>query len=87
MSCHVRQDPESRLRVLEIAVLDACFNNVEGCGDDEGGGGARDGGDEVLAPGGGVVVFKGVDVLFGPGGTAKELDWRLVKYIFLRLNF
>ena len=64
MSDHVADDLESTLRVFEIAVLYASLDNIEGCGDDERGRRAGDGGDEVLGPGGGVVVGEVVEVLF-----------------------
>ena len=38
---HVPQNPKPRFRVLEVTVLDACFDDVEGRGDEEGGSGSR----------------------------------------------
>ena len=49
---------------LEVAVLDAGLDDIERCGDDDGGATAEDRGDEVLCPGGFVVVGELVDVLF-----------------------
>jgi len=73
---HLPQYPEPALRVFEIPVLDARFDDVEGGGDEEGGGGAGDGGDEVLGPGCAVVVGEGVEVLFCGCGAAEELGGR-----------
>ena len=70
---HVGQDAEAALGVVEVAVLDAGLDHVEGGGDDEGGGGAGDGGDEVLEPGGFVVVLEGEEEFFCEGGAAEEL--------------
>lgn len=70
---HSRHDAHTALLDLEITVLNACFDDVEGCGDDDGGAGADDGGDEVLRPGCGVVVGEGEEVLFRCCGAAEEL--------------
>lgn len=48
--CHVRQDPESTLGVLEVPVLDASLDNVQRCRDDKGCRGTGDGCNEVLEP-------------------------------------
>ena len=67
---HVGQDPEAALGVLKVAVLDAGLDDVEGRGDDERCRGTGDGGDEVLEPGGLVVVFEVEEVLLGEGGAS-----------------
>lgn len=69
---HVLDDSEPGLGVLKVAVLDTGLDDVEGSGDDEGRGRTRDGGDEVLAPGGGVVVLQ-TESLLGKGGTTEKL--------------
>lgn len=53
---HLRHDLEAALGVVEVAVLDTGLDHVQGSGDDKGGASTGDGSDEVLAPGGLVVV-------------------------------
>lgn len=65
MSHHVGDDLEAALWVLEIPILDPGLDDVERGGDEERCSGTRDRGNEVLTPGGGVVVAKFVEVLFG----------------------
>lgn len=73
---HVRHNPESRLLGLEVAVLNTSLDDIERGGDDQRGRGTGDGGDEVLGPGGGVVVAQAVEVLLGCGTATEEL-WSL----------
>ena len=70
---HVRDNPETALGVLEVPVLDAGLNDIEGRGDDEGCAGTGDRSDEVLPPGSGVVVGELVEIFLGRGRTTKEL--------------
>ena len=58
---------------LEVRVLDAGLDGVEGGGDGDGGDRAGDGCDEVLAPGGLRVVLDTEDVVLGEGGSTEEL--------------
>ena len=58
--------------MIEVAVLDAGLDDVEGRGDDQRGRGAADGGDEVLRPRRRVVVVEPEDLLLGEGGAAEE---------------
>jgi hypothetical protein len=73
---HVGNDAEAGLGVLEVTVLDTGLDHVERGGDDQGGASTADGGDEVLRPGGGVVVLQFVDILLGESGTTEELSRR-----------
>jgi hypothetical protein len=73
---HVGNDAEAGLGVLEVAVLDTGLDHVERGGDDQGSAGTTDGSDEVLRPGGGIVVLEGVDVFLGECGTTEELSRR-----------
>lgn len=70
---HRAYNLKSRLRVLEISILDTGFDDIEGSGDDERSGGADDGSDEVLKVGGAVVIGEVVEVFFGEGGAAEKL--------------
>ncbi len=67
MPHHVSHDPETAFRILEVAVLDTGFDDIQGCGDDQRGRGTGDRGHEVLEPAGFVVVFEMVDELFCKG--------------------
>lgn len=69
---HAAHDPEPALRGLEVAVLDARLDDVQGRRHEQGGRRARDGGDEVLQEAGRVVVVESVQVLLGGGGAAEE---------------
>lgn len=71
---HVGHNPEAGLRVLEVAVLDAGLDHIEGCRDDQRGASTTDRGDEVLGPGGLVVVLQGVDVFLGESRATEELE-------------
>lgn len=62
--------------MLEVAVLDAGLDHVEGSGHDQGGTGTGDGGDEVLAPSGLVVLLQVIDILLGKGRSTEELKKR-----------
>ena len=70
---HVGQDAEAALGVVKVSVLDTGLDDVERGGHEERGRRAGDGGDEVLEPGGLVVVVEGEDELLGERGTAEEL--------------
>lgn len=70
---HVGDDPEAGLGVLEVAVLDTGLDHVQGSGDDQRGASTAHGGDEVLGPGGGVVVLEFVDVFLGESRATEEL--------------
>jgi hypothetical protein len=60
--------------VLEVAVLNTGLDHVERGGDNQGGASTADGGDEVLRPGGGVVILQFVDIFLGESGTTEELS-------------
>ena len=70
---HLPHNLEAAFRVIEIAVLNSRFDDVEGCGDNKGGGCAGDRGDEVLVPAGCVVVDEFEEVFFCKGRAAEEL--------------
>jgi hypothetical protein len=71
---HVGNDAEAGLGVLEVAVLNTGLDHVERGGDNQGGASTADGGDEVLRPGGGVVILQFVDIFLGESGTTEELS-------------
>jgi len=64
---HVRQDPESALRIVKVAVLDPGLDDVQGRRHDQGRGCSGDGGDKVLEPRRLVVVLKPEEELLGEG--------------------
>lgn len=70
---HVGQNPEAALGVVKVTVLDTGLDDVERRGDDERGRRAGDGGDEVLEPGGLVVVLEVEEVLLGESRASEEL--------------
>lgn len=70
---HVGDDAQAGLGVLEVAVLDAGLDHVKRGGHDQGGRSTGNGGNEVLAPGGLVVVLQTVDVLLGESRSTEEL--------------
>lgn len=70
---HVGDDTEARLGVLEVAVLDASLDHVEGSGNDKRCASTADGGDEVLRPRGLVVVLQSVDVFLGESRSTEKL--------------
>lgn len=78
---HVGNDSESRLGVLEVAVLNTGLDHVQGSRDNQRGTGTADGSDEVLGPRGLVVVLQAVDVLLGKGRSTEELEYKLANGI------
>lgn len=68
---HVLDDSETTLGVIEVSVLDASLDNIEGRGDKKRSGGTSNGSNEVLAPCSGVVVLD-TEGLLGEGGTSEE---------------
>lgn len=70
---HVRNDTETALGVLEVAVLDAGLDNVERSRDNERSTGAGDRSDEVLAPRRLVVVAELENVLLGKSRATEKL--------------
>lgn len=70
---HVRDDTEARFGVLEVAVLNAGLDHVEGSRNDKRCASTADGGDEVLRPRGLVVVLQSVDVFLGESRSTKKL--------------
>jgi len=71
---HAGHDSEARLGVLEITVLNAGFDDVEGRGDNQAGRCTGDGSDEVLAPGSLVVILEFEQLFFGPGRSSEERE-------------
>jgi len=71
---HVGNNTETGLGVLEVAVLDTGLDHVERGGHNQGGTGTGNGGNEVLAPGGLVVVLQAVDVLLGKSRSTEKLE-------------
>ncbi len=71
--CHVRQNPESSLRVLKVSVLDTSLDNVQRGGDDKRRRGTGDGGDEVLEPRRLVVVAETEKVFLGKRRATEKL--------------
>lgn len=72
---HVGDNTHATLRVLEVAVLDTGLDDIEGSRDDEGSSSTGNRGDEVLSPGGLVVVLD-AEGLLSEGGTTEELEIR-----------
>lgn len=70
---HAGDNSEAGLLGLEVAVLDTGLDDVKGSRDDERGGSTSNGSDEVLAPGGGVVIGELEEVFLGSGRTTEEL--------------
>lgn len=70
---HVAQDSETTLGVVEVAVLDTGLDNIERSRDNERGSGTGNRGNEVLEPGGLVVVLEMEDPLLGESRTTEEL--------------
>lgn len=70
---HVGDDTETRLLGLEVAVLDTGLDDIERSRDDERCRGTSNGCDEVLEPGGTVVVGELVEVFLGSSATTKKL--------------
>lgn len=70
---HLRNNLESTLGVVEVAVLDTGLDHVEGSGNDQGGASTGDGSHKVLAPGGFVVVAQVVNVFLGESGSSEKL--------------
>ena len=67
---HLRHDAEPALGVLEIPILNASFDDVEGCGDDQRSTRTSDRGDKILHPACSVVILEFVEILFsGCGAT------------------
>lgn len=79
VASHVGQDAETALRVVEVAVLYAGLDNVEGSRDNQRGGGTGNRGDKVLEPGGLVVVLELEQELLGKSRTTEELDTQLAR--------
>lgn len=71
---HAGHDSETRLRVLEVSVLNSGLDNVKGSGDNQAGRCTGDGGDKVLAPGSLVIILKLEQFFFGPSRSAKERE-------------
>lgn len=72
---HVGDNPEAALGVLEVPVLDAGLDHVERGGNDQGCTSTGDGSNEVLAPGGAVVVGQLVEVLLSSGRSTEQLAY------------
>lgn len=72
MLCHVGQDAEAALGAVEVAVLDTGLDDIERGRDNERGRCTSNRGDEVLEPGGLVVVLETEDELLGESGTTEE---------------
>lgn len=70
---HVGDDTETRLLGLEVAVLDTGLDDIERSRDDERCRGTSNGRDEVLEPGGTVVVGELVEVFLGSSATTEKL--------------
>lgn len=62
---HAADDLESALWVLEVPVLDAGLDDVEGCGHEEGGRCTSNRGNEVLEPGSLIVVAQAEEISLG----------------------
>lgn len=71
---HTGDNSEAGLLGFKVAVLNTGLDNVKRCGDNERGGSTSDGSDEVLAPGGGVVVGELEEVFLGSGRTTEESE-------------
>ena len=69
----VLDDGDSGDLVLEVCILDAGLDGVEGGSDGDGSDRACDRRDEVLAPGGLGVVLDAQNVVLGEGGSTEEL--------------
>lgn len=74
MLSHVAQDSEPTFRVVEVSVLDSGLDDIERGRDDERGRGTSNGGNEVLEPGGLVVVLEVEEELLGKSGTTEKLS-------------
>lgn len=71
---HIRQNAEAALRVVKVAILDACLDHIKRSRDNKGSGSAGDRGDEVLQPCRLVVVLQLEQVLLGKGRSSKQLE-------------
>jgi hypothetical protein len=83
---HPGHDFETALRVFEVLVLDPSLDNIEGSGDDERCASTGNRSDEILSPGGGIVVLELVKVFFGSSRTTKQLS-HLLDHAIMALLF
>lgn len=75
---HVSNDLESTLWVIEVLVLDTGLDDIERGRNEERSRGTSNRGDEVLEPGGLVIVFKPKEISFGESWSSEELYKMLI---------
>jgi hypothetical protein len=73
MSRHVGKNLKSALWIFEVTILDSRLDDIERSRHNQRRRGSRNRGDEVLEPGGFVVVLKAEKKLFGKCRAAEEL--------------
>lgn len=71
---HAGNNPESRFRVLEVAVLDPGLDDIKRGRHNQRSAGTEDGSHEVLCPRRRVVILEPEDIFFSEGRTTEKLE-------------